>query len=118
MASAMESIANAIKCFETGCSDPGLTVKESYTTDSVGRQTGLKAVHKLLGTGKCGSLLRWQLDGQACGVPSTKTRPERSDTEVYCMFMSRDDNLDVKRGICHRDVFSGRGWDEIIAKEM
>ena len=59
MASTEETIANVMKCVRKGCLDPGLTLKESYTTDSIGPQTGLRAVHKLLGTGKCESLHRW-----------------------------------------------------------
>lgn len=58
MPSSLDAIANVKRCAAKGCLDPGLSLKETYTVDSVGPQTGLRTVHKLVGTGKCESLHR------------------------------------------------------------
>lgn len=47
-----EAVANVRKCVQKGCLFSGLDLKDQYSVDSIGAETGLRAVHKLIGTGK------------------------------------------------------------------
>ena len=43
--SSVESIGNLGRCGVKGCLDPGLSLKDTYTVDTVGSQTGLRIQH-------------------------------------------------------------------------
>ena len=51
-ASTMEAFDNVLKCIRKKCTDTGRSVKEAYTVDKIGPETGLATVHKIEGTGK------------------------------------------------------------------
>lgn len=39
-----------VKCARKGCFETGLSVKDLYTTDRLGGETGLTTTHKTVGT--------------------------------------------------------------------
>lgn len=50
--STFEAFENVLKCIRKRCTDTGRGVKEAYTADKIGPETGLAVVHKIEGTGK------------------------------------------------------------------
>lgn len=58
-ASTMEAVANVRECARKGCLSSGLPVEKQYSVDTIGKHTGLRINHKLVGTAKSKSLYWW-----------------------------------------------------------
>lgn len=50
--STMEAVENVRACVRKGCLSSGLSLKDQYSVDRIGPQTGLRSYHKRIGTGK------------------------------------------------------------------
>lgn len=54
----MEALENVRKCARKGCFFSGMDLKDEYSVDAIGPETGLHVVYCRTGTGKCENLHR------------------------------------------------------------